>query len=331
MTSLRHLPYRFVCAVGLDDGAFPSTPAPRRIRPDGARPAPRRPPAPQRRAQRLPRPAARRARAAPSQLHGPQHPRQLAAPAVGPRCRTARLRRRRDRPRALLAGVARRGASAPGRRASVAAVLDRLLQAGRPDQPPQLQRRVLRGAQGAAPAPPRRRRRGPLPRRASRSTPPTATTPRTRTRRGSRRTGSSRRRSRRPGPNSTRSRWSALPASSAIPAATCSRNAWASSLPQGDEELQDDEPFVPDWPARTALSPSACSRGCWQANRSPTSARTPAPASSIRRAASATSNSSRSCSSWGTLPARSRPRSTSRSSTPSPQRSNSRSRARRGA
>ncbi len=58
----------------------------------------------------------------------------------------------------------------------------------------------------------------------------------------------------RPARSSARSRWTTSPASSAIPAATSSKERLGIVLPQGDEELQDDEPFVPDWPARDALA-----------------------------------------------------------------------------
>ena len=74
------------------------------------------------------------------------------------------------------------------------------------------------------------------------------------------------------------------------------RRVLASCCREGDEELQDDEPFVPDWPARDALAQRLLPRLLAGESRRRACARWPAPAPSIRGGASATSNSSRSCS-----------------------------------
>ena len=67
-------------------------------------------------------------------------------------------------------------------------------------------------------------------------------------------------------------------------------------LPEGDEELQDDEPFVPDWPARDRARRARAAAPARRRIARRRSARSPAPASSIRRGASAISSWSRSCS-----------------------------------
>ncbi|MBK6865754.1 MAG: exodeoxyribonuclease V subunit beta [Ideonella sp.] len=113
-----------------------------RVRPDGrAGPgARRRPPAPQRRAQCLPRPAARGAADAAPEPRRPQRARQRAAAAVGAGVGAARGRRARGR---------RRRARALRRRAPAAGVLDRGLPQRCRRARAQLRRR---GRAGAAPA-----------------------------------------------------------------------------------------------------------------------------------------------------------------------------------
>ena len=102
-------------------------------------------------------------------------------------------------------------------------------------------------------------------------------------------------------------------------------------LPEGDEELQDDEPFVPDWPARDALAQRVLPRLLDGEARRRAAAPSRAPASNIRRGAWASSSWSRSCSASTISRARSRRCSRSRRSIPSARRSNSRSTASRGA
>ena len=110
MASLRHLPYRFVCAIGLNDGAFPSTQRPAEF--DLMAHDPRRGDRQRRSDERnvfLDLLLAARERLYLSYT-GPQRARQLADPAVGPGRRAARLRRRGDRRGAVLAGFAADGA-----------------------------------------------------------------------------------------------------------------------------------------------------------------------------------------------------------------------------
>ncbi len=106
MASLRNLPYRVVCAIGLNDGAFPSTQRPDEF--DLMARDPRRGDRQRRIDERnvfLDLLLAARERLY-LELHGEERARQLAAAAIGPGRGTARLLRRGHRRSAVLAGIA---------------------------------------------------------------------------------------------------------------------------------------------------------------------------------------------------------------------------------
>ena len=265
MSSLRNLPYRVVCAIGLNDGAFPTAPRPAEFDLMALQP---------RRGDRQRRVdernlfldlllAARERR--PPELHGPQRARQRAAAAVGPGRRTAR----RTPPRP--------STQAPFSPDSLQAARQRLivehplqpfsLEYFKPERrsaPAQLQRRVLRrrcGAAGVAAAAPRRRaaRRE----QAADGDDAEAAGDDEARRRTGRRPLLPARRSPPPGAEwreVTLERPAALlPQPLPLPAARAPRHR---ARREGVEELQDDEPFLPDVPARSALAGATAAARC---------------------------------------------------------------------
>ena len=276
MASLRNLPYRFVCAIGLNDGAFPSTP-----RPDEFDLMARDP----RRGDRQRRIDERNVfldllLAARERLYlsytGTQRARQLAAAAVGPGRGAARLLRRGHRRGAVLAGLAaaRAASGSPSSTRCSRSRIDYF----EPDADPRrrsfndeyceaLKQRL---AAPSAPAP------APRPVAAAAGDADADgddDDDEDDDRRGSRSGAFFAAPLARAGPEFHEVTLDNLARFFRNPCRYLLQERLGIVLPEGDEELQDDEPFVPDWPARDALARRACCRACSPARRSPSCAR----------------------------------------------------------